>query len=313
MKRNSVPTIILLIVSYIAVSVLLSFVCCMLTHMSFGANNIFLPVLLMVFFMGFPNITNLILFPVAKRTMKKGIGANNFGKTTTFISKGGYRIKTMLCIDEETGRVAYTSSLSPFKFQMAEAKDLSKVRTGYDKAPLGGTRYVFFEFYYKNNRMRIPTFYTSRIVYAVASSEVQDALATGENICNLILKFNPLARLTADKINNREMPFIKIGVPSGVCGAVSVYVALMAMYSEYYISSFEGWKDDFLNNAMPAFVIVFIAFALAVTGLILGIIGLKQAAAKAPVRGLGFSKAGTWMSSIVIVVLLLTFALFIFG
>ena len=313
MKRNSVPTIILLIVSYIAVSVLLSFVCCMLTHMPFGTNNIFFLIFLMFFFMGFPNFTNLFLFPVAKRTMNKGTQANNFGKTTTYITKGGYRIKSIICIDEETGRVAYTSSLSPFKFQMAEAKELSKVRTGYERAPLGGTRYVFFEFYYKNNRMRIPTFYTSRIVYSIASQEVQDALAAGENICNLILKFNPLARLTADKINNREMPFIKIGVPSGVCGAVSVYVALWAMCSEVYISSFEGWKDDLLNNAMPAFVLVFIAFALAVTGLILGIKGLKQAAAEAPVRGLGFSKAGIWMSSIVIVVLLLTFALFIFG
>ena len=310
MKRNSVPTIFLLIASYTAVAFLLGIVIGKLLHMS---GDLFILLLLMAIFMGFPNITNLIMFPVAKRTMLKGIKENNFGRTTTYISRGDYRIKTMLCIDEETGRVAYTSSLSPFKFQMAEAKQLSKVRSGYERAPLGGTRYVFFEFYYDNNRIRIPTFYTARIVYFIQSREVQEALATGENICNLILRFNPLARLTADKINNREMPFIKVGIPSTICGAVSIFVAVIAMFSEFYISSFEGWKDDLLNNAMPAFVLVFIAFALAVTGLVLGIIGLKQAAADPPVRGLGLSKAGTWMSSIVIVVLLLTFALFLFG
>lgn len=311
MKRNSVPTIILLIVSYLAFGILVGIVAGWFLHMP--AYNVFTIILPIFIFMGFPNFTNLVLFPVAKKTMKKGTQANNFGRTTTFISKGGYRIKTIICVDEETGRVAYTSSLSPFKFQMAEARELSKVRTGYEKAPLGGTRYVFFEFYHGNNRMRIPTFYTSRIVYAVGSSEVQEALATGGNICNLILKFNPKAHLTADLINNREMPFIKIGVPGAVCAAVSVYVALWAMCSEVYISSFEGWKDDIFGNGMVAFVTVFITLALAVTGLILGIKGLKQAAAEAPVRGLGFSKAAIWMSSIVIVVLLLTFALFIFG
>ena len=276
-------------------------------------RGLFAIILLALLFMGFPNFTNLIMFPVAKRTMMKGIEANNFGKTTTYISRGDYRIKTMLCIDEETGRVAYTSALSPFKFQMAEAKELSMVRSGYERGPFGGTRYVFFEFYYGNNRMRIPTFYTSRIIYSIASREVQDALATGENICNLILKFNPLARLTSDKINNREMPFIKIGIPATVFAGVSIFFTAMVMFSEIYVSSFEGWKDDLLNRAMPVFALLFFALALAVTGLVLGIKGLKQAAADEPVRGLGFSKVSTTLSSIVIVVLVLTFALFIFG
>lgn len=311
MKRNSVPTIILLIVSYLAFGILVGIVAGWFLHMP--AYNVITIILLIFIFMGFPNFTNLVLFPVAKKTMKKGTQANNFGRTTTFISKGGYRIKTIICVDEDTGRVAYTSSLSPFKFQMAEARELSKVRTGYEKAPLGGTRYVFFEFYHGNNRMRIPTFYTSRIVYAVGSREVQEALATGGNICNLILKFNPKAHLTADLINNREMPFIKIGVPSAICGGLSIYVAVMGIFTELYVSSFEGWKDDFLNSAMPAFVVVSIALALAVAGLVFGIMGLRRAAAEAPVRGLGLSKAGTVMSAIVIVVLLLTFALFIFG
>ena len=311
MKRNSVPTILLLIASYLAVGILLGAVCGWFLHQEF--INVITLILLSAIFIGFTDVTNLIMFPIAKRTMEKGIKANGFGKTTTLFSRGTHRIKSMLCIDEETGRVAYTSALNPFKFQMAEAMELSKVRSEYVRAPLGGTRYVFFEFYHGNNRFRIPTLATARLVYFVESRQVKEALANGENFGNLILKFNPKARLTADKINNREMPFIKIGIPATIFAGVSIFVAVVAMCSEIYISSFEGWKDDLLNNGMFAFVVVFIALVLAVTGLILGTQGLKQAASDGPVRGLGMSKVATVISSIVIAVLLLTFALFILG
>lgn len=308
MKRNSVPTIILLTAIYLAAGILLGNLAGWLLNLK-GVITI---LLLEVIFIGFAHLTNLFMFPVAKRTMEKGVKANNFGKTTTLFSNGTHRIKSMLCIDEETGRVAYTSALNPFKFQMAEAKELSKVRSGYARAPLGGTRYVYFEFYHGNNRMRIPTLATARLVYFVQSRQVQEALAAGENFGNLILKFNPKACLTDDKINNRVMPFIKIGIPATICAGLSIFVAVVSMCGEIYISSLNGWKDDLLNNGMFAFVTVFIALALAVTGLILGIKGLKQAASDGPVRGLGFSKAATIISSIVIAVLLLTFALFIF-
>jgi len=308
MKRNSVPTIILLTAIYLAAGILLGNLAGWLLNLK-GVITI---LLLEVIFIGFAPLTNLFMFPVAKRTMEKGVKANNFGKTTTLFSNGTHRIKSMLCIDEETGRVAYTSALNPFKFQMAEAKELSKVRSGYARAPLGGTRYVYFEFYHGNNRMRIPTLATARLVYFVQSRQVQEALAAGENFGNLILKFNPKACLTDDKINNRVMPFIKIGIPATICAGLSIFVAVVSMCGEIYISSLNGWKDDLLNNGMFAFVTVFIALALAVTGLILGIKGLKQAASDGPVRGLGFSKAATIISSIVIAVLLLTFALFIF-
>ena len=308
MKRNSVPTIILLTAIYLAAGILLGNLAGWLLNLK-GVITI---LLLEVIFIGFAHLTNLFMFPIAKRTMEKGVKANNFGKTTTLFSDGTHRIKSMLCIDEETGRVAYTSALNPFKFQMAEAKELSKVRSGYARAPLGGTRYVYFEFYHGNNRIRIPTLATARLVYFVQSREVQEALAAGENFGNLILKFNPKACLTDDKINNRVMPFIKIGIPATICAGLSIFVAVVSMCGEIYISSLNGWKDDLLNNGMFAFVTVFIALALAVTGLILGIKGLKQAASDGPVRGLGFSKAATIISSIVIAVLLLTFALFIF-
>ena len=310
MKRNSVPTILLMVAICFAIAILLGTLAAWILRIE--GDNWFLAITIPGVFIGFAHLSNLIMFPIAKKTMEKGIRANNFGKTTTLFSRGTHRIKSMLCIDEETGRVAYTSALSPFKFQMAEAMELSKVRSEYARAPLGGTRCVFFEFYHGNNRFRIPTLATARLVYFVESRQVQDALAAGENFGNLILKFNPKARLTADKINNREMPFIKIGIPATIFAGVSIFVAVVAMCSEFVISSIKGWKDDLLNNGMFAFVTVFIALVLAVTGLILGTKGLKQAAADGPVRGLGLSKAATVISSIVIAVLLLTFALFIF-
>ena len=308
MKRNSAPTILLMIVICLVIAILLGTLAAWILHIE--GDNWFLAITIPGVYLFFVNLTNLIMFPIAKSTMKKGTTSNNFGKTTTFINRYQLRIRTMICIDEETGRVAYTSALNPFMFQMAEAKELSKVRTGYDRGPFGGTRYVYFEFFHGNNRFRIPTFSTRR-VYFTESRQVQDAIATGENICNLILKFNPQGRLTADKISNREMPFIKIGIPATIFAGVSIFMAVIAMFSEVFISSFEGWKEDLLNNGMPAFVLVFIALALSVTGLVLGIKGLKAAAVDGPVRGLGFSKAATGMSSIVIIVLLLTFALFV--
>ena len=107
MKRNSVPTIILLIVSYLAFGILVGIVAGWFLHMpAYNVITIILPIFI---FMGFPNFTNLVLFPVAKKTMKKGTQANNFGRTTTFISKGGYRIKLQMFLP--VASASCTSSL----------------------------------------------------------------------------------------------------------------------------------------------------------------------------------------------------------
>ena len=102
MKRNSVPTIIFLIASYLAVGILPGTVGGWLLNRDL--NIVITLILLSAIFIGFTDLTNLIMFPIAKRTMAKGIKANNFGKTTALFSRGTHRIKSMLCIDEETGR-----------------------------------------------------------------------------------------------------------------------------------------------------------------------------------------------------------------
>jgi len=46
--------------------------------------------------MCFIELTNLIMFPIAKRTMNKGLKANNFGRTFTYVNKRVRRIRVML-------------------------------------------------------------------------------------------------------------------------------------------------------------------------------------------------------------------------
>ena len=90
-------------------------------------------------------------------------------------------------IDESSGRVAYVSAMNPFQFQMCHAKDLVDINSSYMKGPFGGTRYVYFTFCYKNKRIKIPTF-TSRNMYSLGSSYVQEGLGKAQDICNLLLK-----------------------------------------------------------------------------------------------------------------------------
>ena len=156
MKKTSPAVVLMLIAVYLAAGVLLGILMGMLLHIK-GGNWCF-TITVPVIFMCFIELTNLIMFPIAKRTMNKGLKANNFGRTFTYVNKRVRRIRVMLCIDEENGRVALTSALNPFKFQMVDARELTKIRSCHDFWLPKGTRCVFFEFYHVNNRIRIPTY-----------------------------------------------------------------------------------------------------------------------------------------------------------
>ena len=308
MKKTSPAVVVMLIAVYLAAGVLLGILMGMLLHIK-GGNWCF-TITVPLIFMCFIELTNLIMFPIAKRTMNKGLKANNFGRTFTYVNKRVRRIRVMLCIDEENGRVALTSALNPFKFQMVDARELTKIRSCHDFWLPKGTRCVFFEFYHVNNRIRIPT-YTVRHYYAASPERVQEAIDLGDKICNLLLKFNPRGYLTADKKYNIELPFIKIGIPGTVFACVSMVIAVVAMFSESVIYSNEDWKGNPMNGMIP-YVLTAIGVAFAATALVLGIKGL-MASRQGPVRGLGLSKLSVIMSSIVIVVLLGSLALFLFA
>ena len=89
-------------------------------------------------------------------------------------------------IDESAGRIAYVSYQNPYEFQMVSAKDITNIKSSYIKGPLGGTRYVYFEFYYNNKKVRIPTF-TSRNIYSLKSQEVLEGISKADAFCDILV------------------------------------------------------------------------------------------------------------------------------
>ena len=136
--------------------------------------------------MFYPVYMNPLMMIFAKRTMEKNSEKQDFGDTYTYTNKARGTCGCILRIDRSSGRVAYVSTLNPFKFQMCHAKDLADLRSSYIKGPLGGTRYVYFSFVYNKKKLMIPTF-TSRNMFSTESSHVKNALAKGQKVCDLIL------------------------------------------------------------------------------------------------------------------------------
>ena len=118
--------------------------------------------------------------------MDKNSKAHNFGKTYTFINSDFGTVGSIFRIDEGSGRVAYVSYLNPFRFQMARADELSDVESSYMRGPANTTRYVYFQFRYKNKRMRIPT-YTSRRMNLITSPGVKDGIERAGHFRDTIL------------------------------------------------------------------------------------------------------------------------------
>ena len=185
MKKYNVLVIILSILFTTAIAFLVGYIITIIV----GKEGLFsLWVILTTFcaWMFYPIYMNPMMIVLAKRTMKKHSEEENFGRTYTYTNKNRGTCGCILRIDEDSGRVAYVSALNPFKFQMCHANDLVDLGSSYIKGPFGGTRYVYFTFCYKNKRIRIPTF-TSRNMFSIGSFSVQDALAKGQEICDLIL------------------------------------------------------------------------------------------------------------------------------
>lgn len=68
---------------------------------------------------------------------------------------------------------------------MVQAKELTNIKSSYTKAPLGGTQYVYFEFYVNNKRVRIPTF-TASNVYSLQSQAVLEGISKADAFCALL-------------------------------------------------------------------------------------------------------------------------------
>ena len=128
---------------------------------------------------------NMITGAIAKKTLEKNCAEQNFGESSTFVTSGSFTIGGILRIDETNGRVAFVSYQNPYEFQLANAKNLEKINSSYIKGPLGGTSYVYFEFYYNGKRTRIPTF-TSSNTYSIQSSEVMEGISKADAFCDIL-------------------------------------------------------------------------------------------------------------------------------
>lgn len=186
MKKYNVLAIILSILFMTATAVLIGFVITLIVGRE-ELLSLWLVLTILCAWMFYPVYMNPLMMLFAKRTMKKHSEQEDFEAAFTYTNKSTGTCGCVLAIDESSGRVAYVSALNPFQFQVCHANDLTDLQSSYIKGPFGGTRYVYFTFCYKNKRIKIPTF-TSRNMFSVGSSYVQDALAKGQQICDMIAR-----------------------------------------------------------------------------------------------------------------------------
>lgn len=187
MKRIDVKFVLLQVVILVAVSTIIGII---ISAVIGGVNPIVgglrtMPLFLFFVAMIYGALGNMFTGPIARKTMEKHSKKENFEKSSTFVTDGSFTIGAIVKIDENTGRVAYVSNWNPYEFQIVQAKDLTNIKSSYIKAPLGGTQYVYFEFYYKNKRVRIPTF-TSRYVFSLQSQAVLEGISKADAFCDLL-------------------------------------------------------------------------------------------------------------------------------
>ena len=147
----------------------------------------YLPIAMAVLVPIYIACVNLLTWPIAKRTMEKNAKEQGFVRYSAFINKDAFTLGSAIRIDVDTGRVAYVSFQNPFVFQLMQAEDLTNVKSGYLRGMLDTTRYVYFQFQYKNKLVRIPTF-TSRRMEFVSSPLVQEGISKADSMRDLMLR-----------------------------------------------------------------------------------------------------------------------------
>ena len=113
---------------------------------------------------------------IMKRTIKEYEEICDFRKCSTFEVVNG-----IFKIDISGGRLAYITKWNPFDFQVIYAKEISDIKSNYQKGPFGGTRYLYAEFYFNGKLQRIPIFW-SRQTHSLASGEVRSAAIAADKI-----------------------------------------------------------------------------------------------------------------------------------
>ena len=187
MKRIDAKFLVVQVVILLVVSMLIGVVISLVTG---GENPIVegyrtMPLFFFFVALMYVGFGNGITGVIAEKTMEKNARKENFERSSTFVTDGSFTIGSIVKIDEDTGRVAYVSYQNPFEFQLTHARLLTNIKSDYIKSPLGGTSYVYFEFYYKDKRVRIPTF-TASNVYSLQSEAVLEGISKADAFCDLL-------------------------------------------------------------------------------------------------------------------------------
>jgi len=183
MKKVNWKIIIFVTVALVLTAFLLGGVCGLI----FKNGIVFLAVTLCGFFSGaiwifIWNIsTNKFTQRIMEKTIAENAEANGFYNCSTFTTHNA-----ILKIDAEHGKIAYVCNLNPTEFQVISAKNITDIKSDYQKAPLGGTAYVYFQFVYEGVRIRIPTFTAIHCVYSLQSAEVLEGISKADAYAELL-------------------------------------------------------------------------------------------------------------------------------
>lgn len=118
----------------------------------------------------------------SKATFEKGLKDHNFDNCVTFKANDSF-----LAIDQSTGRIGYVSNSNSKAFQIAEAKDITDIKSDHMPAPMGGTSGVYFSFKYNGKKTKLYTFLTNSN-YSMKSSEVMEAVSKADYYADLLHK-----------------------------------------------------------------------------------------------------------------------------
>lgn len=167
---------ITLIVGVIA-SAIFSFVACDGTlNIGLMAFGLILYVFIAAFVVSY--ITKWIFEKQADKTIESASNQGVHG--STFRSSNG-----SIRIDEENKKIAYVSVYNPKKLYLLDPKQIHDVKADYIKGPLGGTSYVYFQFYYGKRKLRFPTFLSNKPLL-MKSVEVQTGISKAETYRDIL-------------------------------------------------------------------------------------------------------------------------------
>ncbi len=188
MKKYNATYILIQILIVIALGVGSGFAFVYLTHMKnpLASGIAFSIIFLFFFWLIAMMATNSYSGMIAKKTMKRELESQHFDNCSTFTASASFTLGQIIKVDVPTGRVAYISFQNPKHCQIVFANELSNIKSSYIKGPFGGTRYVYFEFYYQNKRVRFATF-TSRNMYSLSSKQVLEGISKADMFRDILL------------------------------------------------------------------------------------------------------------------------------